>query len=34
MARRLKRLAGKKGKTTDDAQAAAIILQSYLDEGR
>ncbi len=34
MARRLKRLSGKKGKTGDDAQAAAVILQSYLDEGR
>lgn len=36
MAGRLKRAAGgkKKGKTRDDAQAAAIILQGYLDEGR
>jgi putative Holliday junction resolvase len=37
MARRLRRVAGGKkgkGKTSDDAQAAAIILQSYLDEGR
>lgn len=37
MARRLRRaLGGKKGrgKVRDDAQAAAIILQSYLDEGR
>ena len=34
MAQRLKRLSGKKGKTNDDAQAAAIILQSYLDESQ
>ena len=37
MAQRLKRASGGKrgrGKTRDDSQAAAIILQSYLDEGR
>jgi putative Holliday junction resolvase len=37
MARRLRRVSGGrrgKGKTSDDAQAAALILQSYLDEGR
>jgi putative Holliday junction resolvase len=37
MAQRLRRLAGGKkgkGKASDDAQAAALILQSYLDEGR
>jgi putative Holliday junction resolvase len=37
MAQRLKRaLGGKKGrgKVGEDAQAAALILQSYLDEGR
>ncbi len=35
MARRLRRLSGgKKGKTSDDAQAAALILQSYLDESQ
>lgn len=36
MAQRLRRLSGgKKGRgTSDDAQAAALILQSYLDEGR
>jgi putative Holliday junction resolvase len=35
MARRLKRISGRKGgrgKKSDDAQAAALILQSYLDE--
>ena len=35
MARRLKRLSGGKkgkGKSNDDAQAAAVILQNYLDE--
>jgi len=35
MAQRLKRAAGGKkgrGKTRDDAEAAAVILQSYLDE--
>lgn len=37
MAQRLKRASGGKkgrGKTRDDSQAAAIILQNYLDEGR
>jgi len=36
MAERLRRAAGgkKTGKTRDDAQAAALILQGYLDEGR
>ncbi|MGD9118747.1 MAG: Holliday junction resolvase RuvX [Dehalococcoidia bacterium] len=35
MAQRLRRLSGgKKGKAGDDAQAAALILQNYLDEGR
>ena len=36
MARRLKRLSGKKGKgkSNDDAQAAAVILQNYLDESQ
>jgi putative Holliday junction resolvase len=35
MAERLGRAGGKKrGKTRDDAQAAALILQGYLDEGR
>jgi len=37
MAQRLKRASGGKkgrGKTRYDAEAAAIILQSYLDEGR
>jgi len=37
MAQRLKRASGGKkgrGKTRDDSQAAALILQSYLDEGR
>jgi putative Holliday junction resolvase len=35
MAERLGRAGGKKrGKTGDDAQAAALILQGYLDEGR
>jgi putative Holliday junction resolvase len=35
MAQRLKRLSGgKKGRGGDDAQAAALILQSYLDESR
>jgi putative Holliday junction resolvase len=37
MARRLKRLSGRKGgrgKKSEDAQAAALILQSYLDELR
>jgi len=37
MAQRLKRASGGKkvrGKTRYDSQAAAIILQSYLDEGR
>jgi putative Holliday junction resolvase len=35
MARRLKRISGRKGgrgKKSDDAQAAALILQNYLDE--
>jgi putative Holliday junction resolvase len=37
MARRLKRISGRKGgrgKKSDDAQAAALILQNYLDEER
>jgi len=37
MAQRLKRASGRKksrGKTRYDAEAAAIILQNYLDEGR
>ncbi len=37
MAQRLRRLSGGKkgrGRASDDAQAAALILQSYLDEGR
>lgn len=37
MAQRLRRLSGGKkgkGKASDDAQAAALILQNYLDEGR
>jgi len=37
MAQRLKRASGgkkKRGKTRYDAQAAALILQNYLDEGR
>ncbi len=37
MARRLKQASGRKGgrgKKSDDAQAAALILQSYLDELR
>jgi putative Holliday junction resolvase len=35
MAERLGRAGGKKrGKARDDAQAAALILQGYLDEGR
>jgi len=36
LAKRLARVATKKtrGKTRRDAQAAAIILQGYLDEGR
>ena len=35
MARRLRRVSGgKKGRTSDDAQAAALILQSYLDESQ
>ena len=33
-AKRLMREAGKTGKARDDAIAAAIILQGYLDEGR
>jgi putative Holliday junction resolvase len=35
MVERLRRAAGgkKRGKTGDDAQAAALILQGYLDEG-
>jgi len=35
MVRRLRRVSGgKKGRTSDDAQAAALILQSYLDESQ
>jgi RNase H-fold protein (predicted Holliday junction resolvase) len=37
MARRLKRISGRKGgrgRKSEDAQAAALILQNYLDEER
>ncbi|MGD9116156.1 MAG: Holliday junction resolvase RuvX [Dehalococcoidia bacterium] len=37
MAQRLRRTSGgkrKRGKVSDDAQAAALILQNYLDEGQ